>query len=1152
MSIVSVTFHLLQQNDGVSETDYNAVKSLLSSYTFSDVSLSVSSFLLDLRVLKILAYNAPQKHTNNDQSISQQSLDWILETVSKSKATVTPLESGVNEVNKKGVKNQFSKILKLNKRNSTDSTINGDAIYSNSVVSNSPAAGSTVSEFVAGDSLVLKVSLEKFKNLPVKKKNNSVYDKVYFVLELENGASIDGKWVSEWWVVKDIMECDFITIIPVSKTKSSNVSISLYSKPSVSIESSGSDLSDSLIGKSTVPVLHLISRLRGQKYIIHEDNLIKKGKNCGSVKWKFEIYSETVDNAISSSFLTCIPSSPRSFYQDILLIFCRQDIALNKVSRKFLWWLGKCLMLTDEFRLFLYFNTLTKLSVKHRNVFRLIFDVLKSCIEFESNFISSLDMELLNNTILGLHSILQMYFKAIFDPEDDSDESFEAENFQCAAVIWDYLKERVGEPMFCEEYIEKLLNMQIVRYQESFGLEITISKLIPLFTALNANFKRCQKLGEVSLRVHTVRSLMCSYYSVLVNSKMKELKINPDVIELGEFAELYAVVKELGDKVLGDKYVLKITEWFSPFVTKWLQTSIEKTLSWIPATLKLDKFKAESSENRVFYSSSVIDMCTCISQQIDYFCGLDWPDPVVRKNVGVRLVEYNLLALATYLYRLQEKAISDLSAENKVTTQNLTDSFKTNNLKFGIKSKKKQLKEFIQDSKSVRISGVVCVVLANLHVLPTLIQDIITTMRKRLIENDLPPVPPPTTMIKLAGTFTGSDIPPQVPSKSDTEVSSDKRFPKSKCVAVTIINAKDLYFVYPLNTEYIFEVCGFEREDVKVTSLPLQRYRTHPIQQSKEIQINETLYIPIPQQTSNQQQTLSIRLIAKIPFTVNSNGVVTNHEYTAATGEIFIGTLLIKMNSVEQQWINFANGVKVLVGLSILDNDFRFGMEMFEKEAEYQENQITEILVEKLCGDLRSRIKLISQKYKSTTKQKSDKILATLAMKDTVDDGSDDVKFNIVEGDISPVLDFLDENLGMMMENLQDEQALKITMKIYTAVFIVIESLVVPSLSEEMVLGKEKKVWEPKRIEFLRIVVKLMISFFNGGGDGIPTSQLKTDTYYGVNYILENYFASITELHGHYREKNLDVWKKQSILKLLKLKGDKKFVEAEIKHLVGF
>ncbi|KAJ3201328.1 hypothetical protein HK099_002288, partial [Clydaea vesicula] len=103
-----------------------------------------------------------------------------------------------------------------------------------------------------------------------------------------------------------------------------------------------------------------------------------------------------------------------------------------------------------------------------------------------------------------------------------------------------------------------------------------------------------------------------------------------------------------------------------------------------------------------------------------------------------------------------------------------------------------------------------------------------------------------------------------------------------------------------------------------------------------------------------------------------------------------------------------------------------------------------------------------------------------------------------VEEDLNSIFTFLNGNLGEITSFLCEDLSLKLVYKVWKRVLVSIEGLLVSDLEEERGVENEEekdleiKLWDEKRLSFIKVTVELLITFFQGEeGEGLNKETIQ-------------------------------------------------------------
>ncbi|KAJ3033445.1 hypothetical protein HDV00_006353 [Rhizophlyctis rosea] len=605
--------------------------------------------------------------------------------------------------------------------------------------------------------------------------------------------------------------------------------------------------------------------------------------------------------------------------------------------------------------------------------------------------------------------------------------------------------------------------------------------------------------------------------------------------DLADAFELYGVVREfvgtVGDIDVGLTGRLTVEQWFRPFVVEWLKISEEKTREWVTNAIKLDKFEPTSST--ALYSTSVLDIFASFQQQLDVLAQLQWPDPEESQAFVDTLLENMTNALERYCSILSRSAIEDRELKdrqahkgNGVVKSGGTSPNMKRKLTFHMKKLRKS-KEVPVDPGELRFSPEACVRLNNIEEM---------TNRMAQLRAPEPSQPNPSF----------NPTPPHrlpIPSKY-------------LLLKISLIGAQNISISRPYTTRLL----------AKITAPALaggrELARTKAVRQRPTVQWGETFCCLVLDREF--EDGLVVQLVQVVP----------------GKGEYVVGMASVARGVVGEDVVRVGGGMGVVVSVE----RWRGGSGEFLRErvgwvAGVHERVIVDFLADKLCHDLRDRLKSLSNKHReapmkslmgklrpsetnlSNLLHRSPSPSPSLPPSPTPSTSSHLSLLTdaTVEEDLAPLLQHVNVNLEVLTGSMDHVLALRVVRGLWERVLVVLEGLLVPGLGEE---DGEVKAKEERRVSWCRWAMEILAAFFNGEGEGLPFSELHTERFVQLRALTEAYFTPRRELEVRYLEMirngggddeggegddGEEPEKLDWMLKLIKLRGGKEFVEQQMR-----
>ncbi|KAJ3030764.1 UNVERIFIED_CONTAM: hypothetical protein HDU68_007841 [Siphonaria sp. JEL0065] len=634
---------------------------------------------------------------------------------------------------------------------------------------------------------------------------------------------------------------------------------------------------------------------------------------------------------------------------------------------------------------------------------------------------------------------------------------------------------------------------------------------------------------------------------------------------------------------------IKIEQWFRLFLEEFVGVSETKINEWVKNAVAVDDFSMLNSG----HSSSVLDIFMSFQQQIDFVLKLKWPSDEdtsmfigkLLENIGEGLEKYANLMKTSIANDLKPNPLqvpkststaTNLSANS--TSSNLSSS--SSPMKFKLKVRKEGP---AVDPSELRVSSKSCVKLANIEFLLERFDNLIDTIPVHFKES------------LRSSTSSLTKQLPQVPSTVSPKASPPPPIPpprRRKAVTqvrprvagtLTILHATDFHIVRPYATKVSIRIstmpAGRHHQISSQTSINVggsaigasptigrELGRTIKVHQAQKMIFqnmgNDTddAEIPILLTDVDIERGLQLMVIHHIPVT---NGVPVNTTTSptggpsSATGNDYLvgmeGFAIdhVVMAAVKNGSGGVAFGVSVVGGMVMLKLVIEHGVvaSIVRNRLRYVVNRMVEdsktILVDKLCFDLRQRLKDASADHKQSviivnnimnlfsSESTKRNLQAPLSSTQKPTETDVDVK-------LAPLLDFINGNLGIIAETiLSIPLANRVVQGIWERFIDVAEGLIVPNLGDDNGLLDRKKQWEESRVAFLGHTIGIVKDFLYANGEGLPLDQMEIESFGQLQLILRHYGWSKKDLYQkHFAEMSRFVdWSDAWLLKLVKLKG---------------
>ncbi|TPX65599.1 hypothetical protein SpCBS45565_g05071 [Spizellomyces sp. 'palustris'] len=590
---------------------------------------------------------------------------------------------------------------------------------------------------------------------------------------------------------------------------------------------------------------------------------------------------------------------------------------------------------------------------------------------------------------------------------------------------------------------------------------------------------------------------------------------SPDLANAFElYHEVQAMrgVYETVDYKLAEKFSTQTL--FTPFLREWVGVSEKKFIEWMQNGIDVDEFCPSSTT--VLYSSSVLDMFTSFQQQLDFIVNLKWPDPDEERAVIFRLAQLDKAITETLrsycdimVHRVGEdfRHFTTSTAASTVSTSGKKKKLK---FQFGKGKKTRQI-----NPDEIRIPSKACVRINNMDALPVRFGDFCDRIFPR--PQQAPDVP-----------NADPDVPPPLPPKPSP---GSILLTTPSLIRLTILHGQRLTATRPYNIQFSLRIRMGKREIGETRSVP----------QSASAVWNEAFYFSLG--ATDLITPVEICLMHRVP-----------PEKTGESERLYMfarGTLRLNPAAADMEVaVDLGGSGKVLVQTKI-ESDVVSLKKRVASDVERGLEKAVNIFAEKVCYDMKDRLKTVSRKHKVSGYKN---LITKLNQKDSASSLSShsisptQISDDEIENDLELLLGYINVNLEVLTESMEHSLALRVVKGVWVQVVNHVEALVVGEVGDE---GKDKREWDAKRIGFIRRSMEFLAAFFHSDGEGLPKEELETERFKQLCQLLNMYHTSKKELQRLYLAQQQSAstvvgenlrggdW----ILKLIRVKGGKEFVD---------
>ncbi|KAL2915230.1 hypothetical protein HK105_205095 [Polyrhizophydium stewartii] len=552
--------------------------------------------------------------------------------------------------------------------------------------------------------------------------------------------------------------------------------------------------------------------------------------------------------------------------------------------------------------------------------------------------------------------------------------------------------------------------------------------------------------------------------------------VSPD---MSDVFDLYAAVRQLQvvcekiDFRLADRFPM--SSWFKSFVRQWLERSESKIREWVRNAIEVDECVRLS--DTVLHSTSILDIFTSFQQQIDFVRSLDWPNEAESQLFFSRLLQEVCECISRYVVITKEKLLQEFSElRSKQPVKRRETTARIGKIKIKIKTPKlKSSKTPESQEVHYRFSSKTCVRLENVNSLFPRFEELVRT------------VPHPR-----------GDQPRSSPTSEGNLFYGDPRY----TVRVTIARGHRFTPMRPWNTRVSCRVSSSTGRELG---------RTSELVQSSNPQWDERVYAIMSEREVSGG--LRFGLVHHVPG---------RSESLFAVGQLHVEGLraVMDMDDGLETLIQLGSYGKLLVRVHVSRiEDTNFLVSMTEWVTSAALDGFVECFVDQICMDVRDRVHPITLKYK--TQALTNFMNKSKLFQRGDDDSANSVDQDEVAADLAPFFDFLNANLEILTENVEEELAFRIIGRIWNRVVEIAEAMVVPSLGED---PKERKPWDSRRFQFFKLCIQNTESFFESDGEGLPATMIQTPAYRRLQFIIASYEmprATLLETYEQYKQELL-------------------------------
>ncbi|SJX66223.1 uncharacterized protein SRS1_10892 [Sporisorium reilianum f. sp. reilianum] len=416
----------------------------------------------------------------------------------------------------------------------------------------------------------------------------------------------------------------------------------------------------------------------------------------------------SIDSADDDAFASFvyIPPDPRAYYHRALEICIdydlemikhqpeEEEVSLSILSKSHVELLAEC---AQRWRLaapFLGVSNLEVIKTKYDNG-EVPFDCVSESLGSVTRILSEVDfaywMQSEQAKLVKLYtSLFESFLRYLYETFQDI-HNVETEEVQPYLVMIQDLhatgfvrsdRRLEAEAVALESHVEELKDavriMAIHEYTakttELFS-QVVVNEVVPLVQLLDWLEKGAKRLDKrypepllgsvdpVSLLLEKQVPLFLDDLDSMKQQVVDHATREHDPLAFDDIFTLYNRVKALLRMYAAfcpDAEVsFSLTDWFEPHIRHWLINSEKKTAEWVHNAIANDAFTPIESEGAV-HSSSIDDLFGALQQPVDFILGLKWPDAYQNARFLTTLSKIVSRAVEQYCSRVEEMFMEEM------------------------------------------------------------------------------------------------------------------------------------------------------------------------------------------------------------------------------------------------------------------------------------------------------------------------------------------------------------------------------------------------------------------------------------------------------------------------------------------------------------
>ncbi|EJD43871.1 hypothetical protein AURDEDRAFT_145221 [Auricularia subglabra TFB-10046 SS5] len=499
--------------------------------------------------------------------------------------------------------------------------------------------------------------------------------------------------------------------------------------------------------------------------------------------------------------------------------------------------------------------------------------------------------------------------------------------------------------------------------------------------------------------------------------------------------------------------------YFEHWVRMWLSTMDSKTTQWVAGAIDVDKFEAEGSEG---HSSSIVDLFDSLRSPIQFLLDLSWPDEYQEARFFTAISKTVSKSVEQYCRQVEELFMNEMFPRPTDYLQSQKQSAWIEKAKMTIQGEKKVEPYNFQPSS--------CVKLNNIEAARGLLDKMYTQVDADRITRVLEEAPP-------------------LPDKVDRP-----RF----LFTVKIVIAENLV---PLDTS---------------ASARLDTFVTLSDENGNRLAKTRTIYDSFDPRWE-EAFDISVDKALWLMVSIRDRALVGKHD-TVGRAYICLDPRRFGDFLAHDLWLDLDTQGRVLLRVSMEgekdDIQFYFGRAF--RSLKRAEGEMIRVFIDKMSpfirqslsrSVLRSLIKPggalsidynkalggVQALYRSALGASSSEVQIPLPQSEKPRVRPEELTDVQIEEAITPLFDYFDANLQTLNTYLSESAKEMVMTRVWKEILSVIESLLVPPLSE---LPSDMRPLSDKEVDIVFKWLKFLRDYFHAGGEGpVPLEVLQNQKY---------------------------------------------------------